>query len=127
MFAASQTKLAGLRLSVNRPGGRVLSGKRGLVVQPRMASFDRPAGGASRGIPVPADLKSSVVDSTASSNNGGSVSVSGEVLTNSVLGPAAIYEKASDMGAYKASLPWWKIMLLGAIAGAMLLLEEHCC
>lgn len=112
-------QILNLFITLNTPyaGGRVLSGKRGLVVQPRMASFDRPAGGASRGIPVPADLKSSVVDSTASSNNGGSVSVSGEVLTNSVLGPAAIYEKASDMGAYKASLPWWKIMLLGAIAG----------
>jgi hypothetical protein len=89
-------------------------GKRVLVVKPLMASFDRPAGGASRGAPTPVDLSNNVDSQPMQS---GSVSVQGEVLTNSVLGPAAIYQKASEMGAYKASLPWWKIMILGAVAG----------
>lgn len=91
------------------------SDRRGLALKPLQASFDRPAGGASRGIPAPVELSNNVDNSPVMQN--GSVSVSGEVLTNSVLGPAAIYEKASDMGAYKANLPWWKIIILGAVAG----------
>ncbi|PSC72709.1 nitrite transporter NAR1 [Micractinium conductrix] len=45
------------------------------------------------------------------------VTVTGEVATNGVLTPAQIYEKAAATGAYKASLPWWKIVLLGMVAG----------
>jgi formate/nitrite transporter len=90
------------------------TGKRALAVRPLLASFDRPAGGASRGIPAPIELSNNI---DTPSMQPGSVSVQGEVLTNSVLGPAAIYQKASELGAYKASLPWWKIMILGAVAG----------
>ncbi|KAL4443724.1 hypothetical protein ABPG75_011461 [Micractinium tetrahymenae] len=46
-----------------------------------------------------------------------SVSINGEVATNGVLTPAQIYEKAANTGAYKTQLPWWKIVLLGAVAG----------
>ena len=38
-------------------------------------------------------------------------------MTNGVLAAPAIYNKASDMGAYKANLPWWKTIILGAVAG----------
>ena len=76
--------------------------------------IDRPAGGASRGIPVPVEP---VQANPAESNGLQSVTVNGEVITNSVIGPAGIYQKAAEMGAYKASLPWWKIVILGAVAG----------
>jgi formate/nitrite transporter len=79
------------------------------------ASFDRPAGGASRGSQTP--IEPSNAEEKTIAEVSGSVSVTGEVLTNGVLTPPAIYAKASDMGAYKASLPWWKTVLLGAIAG----------
>ncbi|PRW56687.1 nitrite transporter NAR1 [Chlorella sorokiniana] len=46
-----------------------------------------------------------------------SVSINGEVATNGVLSPPQIYEKAAAAGAYKCNLPWWKIVLLGCVAG----------
>lgn len=46
-----------------------------------------------------------------------SVTITGEVATNGMLTPPQIYEKAAATGAYKAALPWWKIVLLGAVAG----------
>jgi len=79
------------------------------------ASFDRPAGGANRGISTPVELASAVDNTPAPATN--AVTVSGEVMTNGVLAAPAIYNKASDMGAYKASLPWWKTIILGAVAG----------
>nr|AXF41560.1 LCIA1020 protein [Chlorella sp. ArM0029B] len=45
------------------------------------------------------------------------VTINGEVATNGILTPPQIYEKAAATGAYKAALPWWKIVLLGAVAG----------
>ncbi|KAI7845020.1 hypothetical protein COHA_001386 [Chlorella ohadii] len=46
-----------------------------------------------------------------------SVSINGEVATNGVLTPPQIYEKAAAAGTYKCNLPWWKIVLLGCVAG----------
>ena len=79
------------------------------------APIDRPSGGGARfAMPEP---------SAPSKDNSSSNGVAQEVIirevvqTNSVLSPAAIYHKAAEMGAYKASMPWWKIVLLGAVAG----------
>lgn len=38
-------------------------------------------------------------------------------MTASVLTPAQIYAKAAEAGAAKCKLPWWKIVLLGMLAG----------
>ena len=46
----------------------------------------------------------------------GTVSVAGEVSVVSCLTPQQIYDKAAAVGAYKTQLPWWKIVLLGAVA-----------
>jgi formate transporter len=82
--------------------------------------FSRPSGGGSRA--APSDSATVVAPAVAAPASNGAaplqaVSVSGEVSTNGVLSPAAVYARAAEMGAYKASLPWWKIVLLGAVAG----------
>jgi formate transporter len=88
------------------------------------APIDRPSGGGSRAsVFSPQD---SIAATPQPAANGGSspaaplqtVTIAGEVMVNSVNAPAAIYFKAAEMGAYKASLPWWKIILLGMLAGA---------
>lgn len=74
--------------------------------------IDRPSGGGAR-FPVPsADTNASDAAPTIQP-----VVISGEVSVSSVIAPAAIYQRAAAMGAYKAALPWWKIILLGALAG----------
>ncbi|EFN58263.1 hypothetical protein CHLNCDRAFT_34412 [Chlorella variabilis] len=97
---------------------------------------DRPSGGGSRSAPptplgsepyqapsyttpAPAAQPVPVVVNVAAPNSApnGSVAVSNEVATSSVLTPPQIYEKAAAAGAYKTQLPWWKIVLLGAVAG----------
>eukprot|EP00890_Picochlorum_soloecismus_P004791 jgi/Picsp_1/5312/NSC_02673-R1_formate nitrite transporter len=113
MLSALPQKTAGLRLSSSRP----VRAKRLRAMSPQMAAFDRPGGGAARAFPSPATATNPLEDKVEHTQGPSNVSVSGEVLTNSVLGPAAIYQKAAEMGAYKASLPWWKIIILGAIAG----------
>ncbi|GAB4822742.1 hypothetical protein N2152v2_009788 [Parachlorella kessleri] len=45
------------------------------------------------------------------------VTVSGPVTVSSVLPPAAVYEAAANLGAYKAATPFWKLVLLGWLAG----------
>lgn len=143
-----------------------------------MASMplDRPSGGGSRftiGEEQAAPASNGTAAATPAAPTTQTVVISNEALmVNSVLGPAAIYQKASlikvsspsdnghvhhvhykylcrggqplclvslasaslvppsklirplpfflqaaEMGAYKASLPWWKIVLLGAVAG----------
>ena len=62
-----------------------------------MAAFDRPGGGAARAFPATSNPLEEKAEHAKGPSN---VSVSGEVLTNSVLGPAAIYQKAAEMGAY---------------------------
>lgn len=81
-----------------------------------MSPMDRPSGGGSR-FAMPETPASPKIESATSNGSSQTVVVTETVQTNSVLSPAAIYEKAAEMGAYKASLPWWKIVLLGAVAG----------
>lgn len=80
----------------------------------------RPSGGGSRlslgadvdqenGAPAAVPAEPAVVLSQ--------VAIQGEVAISGVLTPPQIYARAAEMGAYKTSLPWWKIILLGAVAG----------
>ena len=75
--------------------------------------IDRPSGGGAR-FPMaaaestPAPVAAPTVQA---------VSIASEVSVTSVVPPAGIYERAAIMGAYKAALPWWKIVLLGVLAG----------
>ena len=76
--------------------------------------MDRPSGGGAR-FPVPSgEAAAAATDAPPALQ---SVVVTGEVSVSSVIAPAAIYQRAAAMGAYKAALPWWKIVLLGALAG----------
>ncbi|KAL6766578.1 hypothetical protein ACKKBG_A36605 [Auxenochlorella protothecoides x Auxenochlorella symbiontica] len=45
------------------------------------------------------------------------VRITHDVNVSAVLSPQAVYHKCADLGAYKAALPWWKIVLAGAMAG----------
>jgi formate transporter len=85
------------------------------------APIDRPSGGGARFSMTPTEPAPPATPSPAVVEaNGASpqaVVVTEVVQINSVLSPAQIYHKAAEMGAYKASLPWWKIILLGAVAG----------
>ena len=73
--------------------------------------LDRPSGGGAR-FPV-----SEPVDSTPPTPVLQPVAVTGDVTVSSVLAPGAIYKRAAELGAYKAAMPWWKIVLLGTLAG----------
>ncbi|KAL4447187.1 hypothetical protein ABPG77_007220 [Micractinium sp. CCAP 211/92] len=84
------------------------------------SSFETPVspsyGSAQPAAPVaPASTGGNVVVQVTSPPT--SVSINGEVAVNGVLTPSQIYEKAANAGAYKTQLPWWKIVLLGAVAG----------
>lgn len=98
-----------------------VSGRMQTVVVRASMPVDRPSGGGAR-FPLTVEKEE---HHAAPSSNGSSpavpavqpVSINGEVAVNSVLSPAAIYQRAAEMGAYKASLPWWKTVLMGALAG----------
>lgn len=94
-----------------------LRASRGVSTIRAAMPIDRPSGGGAR-FPI--------AGSAAAATNGADaaaapalqpVSITGEVSVTSVVSPAGIYERAAALGAYKAALPWWKTVLLGALAG----------
>ncbi|KAL4858446.1 putative formate transporter [Chlorella vulgaris] len=81
----------------------------------QQAEGDYNSAAAARQQPTPVIVN--VAAPSYTSSPASSVTVTNEVATSSVLSPAQIYEKAAATGAYKTQLPWWKIVLLGTVAG----------
>lgn len=118
---------SGIRMGRSRPARLVAQSapERPAGGGARFAPGSEPAGSpppsqAPQASPPPAPLQSAPVYVTVTSpaaNVPSTVTISGEVATSSVLSPAQVYDRVAAMGAYKTQLPWWKIVLLGIVAG----------